>query len=510
MTLALARHAILLLIPLGLAGHPCESCHPREVAAYSHSSMARSLRRPTHEPEGTFTTASGTRFTIRSSSNGTWQRMERDAGAAEYPVAYVIGSGSHAGGYLVHVGDHLFQSPICYYTSRHAYNLCPGYEQVSEPDFTRAVGEECVLCHSGRPQHVPGTKNQYKRPVFLEEGISCERCHGAIEEHLKRPAPGSIINPAKLAPAWRDSICEQCHLAGATQRILNPGKEFDDFRPGQRLEDVFTVYTHAGPQAFKTISHSEQLALSACARNSHGKLWCGTCHHPHGQTAATPQTYNARCRTCHQGELAKSHPTDPNCISCHMIRRPALDGGHTVFTDHRIARRPEADEPASQSEDLKAWREPELALQARNLALSYVNAGISSRSPKEIARGYRMLTEVQRATPNDVDVLKGIGRALLLGGQPLEALKAFEWVLRLTPNSATCEEDVGIAFLQSGQIEKAAAHLERALELDPLLLSAGTALQEVYRRQGNHEKAETLADRMRRTMLNLPKRSADR
>jgi tetratricopeptide (TPR) repeat protein len=190
-----------------------------------------------------------------------------------------------------------------------------------------------------------------------------------------------------------------------------------------------------------------------------------------------------------------------------MTRRPAQDGAHTVFTDHRIMRRPELDELVSQSEELKAWRDPEPALQARNLALAYVNAGISGRSPAEIARGYRMLTEVQRATPDDVAVLKGIGLALLTGGKPIEALKAFEWVLKLTPNSATSEEDVGLALLQSGQIEKAGSYFERALELDPLLLSAGTALQAAYRKQGNEEKADALGDRMRRTMLNLPKKS---
>ena len=433
--------------------------------------------------------------------------MEREGGVAEYRVAYVIGSGSHASGYLIQVGDHLFESPICYYTKRRTYDMAPGYEQVSEPDFTRAVGEECVLCHSGRPQHVPGTKNQYKQPAFLEEGISCERCHGAVEEHLKRPAPGSIINPAKLAPAARDSICEQCHLTGATQRILNPGREFDDFHAGQRLEDVFTVYTRSGARAFKVISHSEQLARSACARNSQGRLWCGTCHDPHLRGAPTSQTYNEHCQMCHQGKLDKSHPADANCISCHMIRRPAQDGGHTVFTDHRIMRQYQPDEPDSQSADLMPWREPEPALRARNLALAYVNAGIAGHSPAEIVRGYRMLTEVQRAAPDDVGVLNGIGRALLAGGQPLEALKAFEWVLRLMPNSATNEEDVGLAFLESGQTEKAASHLRRALELDPLLLSAGTALQEVYRKQGDSDKADALADRMRRAMLNLPEKS---
>jgi hypothetical protein len=433
--------------------------------------------------------------------------MEREGGAAEYQVAYVIGSGSHASGYLIQVHDHLFQSPICYYPRRRTYDMAPGYERASEPDFTRAVGEECLLCHSGRPQHLAGTKNQYKRPVFLEEGISCERCHGATEEHLRRPVPGSIVNPVKLEPAARDSICEQCHLTGVTQRILNPGKQFDDFHPGQRLEDVFTVYTRAGARAFKVISHSEQLALSACARKSDGKLWCGTCHDPHPQAVPTSPTYNAHCRTCHPGELAKSHPADTNCISCHMTRRPAQDGGHTVFTDHRITKRQEPDEPVSQAQDLKAWRDPAPSLQSRNLALAYVNAGISTHAPAEIGRGYSMLTEVQRVAPDDITVLNGIGRALLAGGQPLEALKAFEWVLRLLPDSATSEEDVGLAYLQSGEIEKAASHLERALQLDPLLLSAGTALQEVYRRQGHSEKSDALAERMRRAMLNLPNRS---
>lgn len=505
---ALGKGAFLLLFPLGLAAaNPCQSCHPKEVAAYSHSSMARSLRSPANEPQGRFTSVvSGTRFTIRSDAKGTWQRMERFGGSAEYRVAYVIGSGSHASGYLIQVGDHLFQSPICYYTNRRVYDLAPGFEKTSEPDFTRPVGEECVLCHSGRPQHIAGAANQYKQPTFLEEPISCERCHGPSEEHLKLPVPGSIINPAKLAGAARDSVCEQCHLTGATQRILNPGKDFADFRPGQRLEEVFTVYIRAGARAFKVISHSEQLALSACARNSQGKLWCGTCHDPHPQAAPTAQTYNARCETCHLGKLANSHPAETNCISCHMTRRPAQDGGHTVFTDHRITRRREPDEPVSASEDVTAWREPEPSLQERNLALAYLNAGVYGHSAAQLVRGYRMLTDVQRTAPNDIDVLKGIGRALLLGREPAEAVKAFERVLQLMPNNAASEEDVGVAFLESGQNDNAASHLERAVQLDPLLLSAGTALQVVYRKQGNDDKADALAERMRRTMLNLPKK----
>jgi len=44
------------------------------------------------------------------------------------------------------------------------------------------------------------------------EAITCERCHGPSEKHLADPRAGTIVNPSKLAPAARDSICEQCHL----------------------------------------------------------------------------------------------------------------------------------------------------------------------------------------------------------------------------------------------------------------------------------------------------------
>jgi hypothetical protein len=461
--------------------------------------MARSLRRPAVEPEGAFAAAgSGTRFTIRSGINGTWQRMERAGEVSEYRVAFIIGSGRHAAGSLILIGDHLFQSPVCYYTSRRAYDLAPGYEHIPEPDFTRVVDEECLLCHSGRPLPVPGTSNRYMPPVFAEESISCSRCHGPAGEHLRRPVPGSIVNPAKLELAARDSVCEQCHLAGVS-RIPNPGKTFADFKPGQRLEEVFTVYTRGGAAGFKVISHAEQLARSACARHSPGKLWCGTCHDPHSPEEPSTLTYNSRCQACHRSKLAKTHPADGNCVSCHMPRRPAQDGGHTVFTDHRIVRRPAPEESGAPPETLVAWREPEPALQARNLALAYVNAGISVRSPSQIVRGYRMLTEVQKATPDDVVVLKGIGRALLLGKAPAEALRAFEQVLRLVPDSAAAEEDVGVACLESGQADAAVAHLERAMTLDPLALSAATALEEAYRKQGREEAADSLAKRMRLT-----------
>ena len=59
----------------------------------------------------------------------------------------VIGSGNHACGYVIRLGDNLFQSPIGYYADRHGYDMAPGYEKVENPDFTRPVSQECLLPH---------------------------------------------------------------------------------------------------------------------------------------------------------------------------------------------------------------------------------------------------------------------------------------------------------------------------------------------------------------------------
>ena len=150
------------------------------------------------------------------------------------------------------------------------------------------------------------------------------------------------------------------------------------------------------------------------------------------------------------------------------------------------------DEAAAQPEDLVAWRDPEPALRARNLALAYLNAGVSGRSPTQMVRGYRMLTEVQKSAPGDIGVLKGIGRALLLGKEPLEALKAFERVLRLDPNNAGSEEDVGIACLgvRPGGESRLAFGTGARVGSSPAIGSDGTPA--VYQRQGDNEKAAAL------------------
>ena len=485
----------------------CQFCHAAEVEGYARSAMAHSLRRAGREAEGTVDTADA-KITMHSSASGYWQSLQSAGDETKYRIDYVIGSGNHASGYLLDLGGHLFQSPVAYYKSRGAYDLAPGYENLPNPDFTRPVAEGCLFCHAGTALHISGTSNGYHSPAFSAEAITCERCHGSAEKHLGDPRAGTIVNPAKLEAAARDSICEQCHLLGVG-RVLNPGMKFSDYRPGQPLEAVFTTYVNVSPPGadsakFKVISHVEQLARSTCARSSDGRLWCGTCHDPHNKPLEPVQFYRSKCLSCHTGSLPASHPDrESNCIGCHMPRRDAKDGGHTAFTDHRIQRHPDPESPPlPEANDIAAWREPAPELEKRNLGIAYINAGLQRGSPPFVIRGYRLLTDVQTRFSNDDEFFTSIGSALLLAKQTPEAELAFERAVQLNPNSVMDETNAASAYLQGGDINRAVAHLERAVVLDPLHLPADFPLIELYKQQGNVTKADEISGRLSAAMAN--------
>jgi photosynthetic reaction center cytochrome c subunit len=480
-------------------------CHRAEVEGYERTTMAHSLRRAGQEPSGTVI-ANGSTITMRSASGGYWQTWKNGADKTPYRVDYVVGSGTHASGYLVEIGGHLFQSPVAYYKSRAAYDLAPGFESTKNPDFTRPISEECLLCHSGRALSISGTVNWYRSPPFDSESISCERCHGPVERHLRDPRAGTIVNPAKLEPAARDGVCEQCHLLGAA-RVANPGRKISDFIPGQLLESTFTIFhdviENGAAGDFKVISHVEQLARSVCARNSGGKMWCGTCHNPHDKPAEPVAYYRERCLTCHAQNFPAQaqHPAkDSDCLSCHMPKRDARDGGHSAFTDHRIQRRPEeatrSGVTTALTTNIAAWREGPAEFQKRNLGIAYIDAGIQRRSSPFVVQGYRMLTEVQREFTNDPEFFKTIGQALLLANKTSEAKVALERARQLDPESATTEASLAGPYLQDGNWQAATDHLERALALDPLNLPAASTLLELYAKQGKQSESTSLSEKI--------------
>jgi len=481
----------------------CAACHAEEVNGFARSQMARSMRIAKLEPVG-IVQAQQTTITMHSDKGSSWQTIEDRGGAVTYHVDYVVGSGTHASGYITDIGSHLFQSPVAYYSTRASYGLAPGYENKPDPDFTRPITEGCVFCHSGTFSAVPGTVNQYDSVPFPQLSIGCDRCHGSPVAHLAHPAMGNIVNPKKLAPAARDSICEQCHLIGSA-RVLNPGRRFSDFKAGEVLENTFTIY-HDKPSAgaesvFKVISHSEQLAQSKCSLGSGGKLWCGTCHDPHNEPAMPVAFYRERCLLCHaKTPFIASHPNKASdCIGCHMPKREVQDGGHGVFTDHNIQRRPSVTAPHIDGINLAGiapWRTPPAELAARNLGIGLIETGMDRGSAKDILSGYRTLTEVQEQFPRDSEIYNSLGSALLAGGQYSEAVRAFDLAVRFDPFSSQKETSLGQSYLLLGEQTAGEQHLERAMALDRLNLSAAALLITAYDKSGHPEKSAQLSQRI--------------
>jgi tetratricopeptide (TPR) repeat protein len=381
---------------------------------------------------------------------------------ADYPLAFAIGSGSHAQGYAVAIGGRFFQSPIAAYRQGTSWNVAPGYEGITAPDFNRPITNECLLCHSsGDPQ--------------VREAITCHRCHGDPAAHVRQPSRQTIVNPARLPDAERDSVCEQCHLNGEA-RVTNPGKGFGNFQPGQRLEEAFTVFVYDRPKSgLKVVSHAEQLALSAC-RKADAKLWCGTCHQPHGEAISI----SGRCAQCHPALSGKHPAAAASCESCHMPKRPARDGGHTPFTDHRIQRNSIPQPGAASPTMLRAWRQPVgPALAERNLGLAYVIAGERDGSALFLNRGYELLAAVFPKFSQDVDVLANLGMVLFLKDRRADAEKLLRAALAARPSEPGLWEKLGVILKSAGQKERAALALEKAIALDPARETAYHLLAEM-------------------------------
>lgn len=209
-----------------------------------------------------------------------------------HEIAYTVGASEVGKSYLVAKGDAFFVSPISFYTRISGWDLSPGYDRSLFRGFARPVVELCVDCHTGQPRFVSGRPDHFLQPAFRFLSISCERCHGPGAIHvqqrkagapLKGPIDYSIVNPATMPTEVRDDICAQCHFLGDA-RVLRPGKNYLDFRPGTPLDKtvaIFSVPAKVKANRLFALSQFEQLKLSQCAIASKGRLGCITCHDPH-------------------------------------------------------------------------------------------------------------------------------------------------------------------------------------------------------------------------------------
>jgi Flp pilus assembly protein TadD len=407
-------------------------------------------------------------------------------------VHYELGSGQRGHSYLIDRGGLLFMSPVTWYSEKSRWDLSPGYAR-NNLRFERRVVDACVNCHSGRLSVDREVTNHFHSPPFLEEQIGCERCHGPggkhIDYHRRQPTSNEsdpIVNPERLVPHLRDAVCNQCHLQ-SEERILRYGRTEYDFRPGDSLNDIWTIFardSEPGSSASnKAVSQTLQIMASRCYQKSSGRLGCIACHDPHASPAPEDRVeyYRSKCNSCHgQGAPHCVQPADErrqlsgedSCIDCHMPRLAASDVPHTSQTDHRIPRKPSTTPIIDTRESrltVFAADEADVPEWERQRARGLVMAKFATDEKNGVLakQASTILEAVRQSIPNDIPVLLEIGTCYSLQGRPDLAMAAWREVLELDPENETALERLAILLQERREYHASVPVFDRLLKINP-------------------------------------------
>jgi tetratricopeptide (TPR) repeat protein len=466
----------------------------------------------------------------------------------DVPVRYVIGSGQFVRSYLVELDGFLHESPITWYSARKRWDMSPGYDAPAHWGFERPAEGGCILCHAGRFD----TGGTLHHVTFREQAIGCESCHGPGSLHQERHAstthePGSqdftIVNPARLSRPLQEAVCALCHLNGPAA-VRRRGRQLDDYRPGMPLTDYRIDYRFAADSETMTVvGHFEQLRRSACYQKS-PQLSCLTCHDLHArQRPADPIAYyRQKCLDCHSDLACRLEPAErkkrnaaDNCVACHMPRGDT-EIPHIAFTHHRIGRHAPTGHtapdalvhvpdlaPVEDIDHLEAWEKQ------RGLGLAYLQVSVDPMHA-EYAEVYRrrareQLEAVRAAGLREGDVAAALAetywgqdsegvhlyakeaieagdtspkarvRALFMlastdmqAGYYATAAARFEELVRLR-RFADDWRLLGLCYAQQDQLPRARSALEQALAIRPYRHTTHQALADIYRRQGDAQRA---------------------
>jgi hypothetical protein len=469
----------------------CFACHENIYRSFGKTGMGRSMQPvaeldTSHLPLDSTLNIGSTGRTLRVYRDQTgWHQSETEPNVfvEDHKLEYAVGAGANGFTFLIQRGSYLFQAPLSFYSKTSKWDLSPGYESV-DLGFSRPAPEACITCHSGRPIPVARRNGNYREPPFDELAIGCENCHGpgAAHVHSLGRAPGSIVDPAKLPARVAEDICMNCHQRGDV-RVLQPGKSYSDFRPGQSLVQTLAILKVPAENNAQTgddlLEHDAAMKASRCFRASGGKLSCLTCHDPHVERTGplAVSFYRAKCFTCHTDTSCRlplnmrtaNKPAD-DCIGCHMPKRDIAIISHSALTNHRI--------PASSTSKYTEAPAPDPATglllidppsnqpaAVPDLTLLRAYAELAPRYPAYQDRYLGLLQRLSQTEPNDPFVQAALGHKALTEGRNDEALAHLSHALVLDEPAVYI--DIAKACSNLGRNDDALDYLKRGIDADP-------------------------------------------
>ncbi len=480
----------------------CSECHAAIAKAYDSNPMAHSTEaaltatpREDYEKKISFVSGQGLQFRVERTADAITHHEFRIADDdlvydRSVDVHWTIGSGKRGRSYAFESEGMLFQSPISWYSQRGIWDISPGFAAEMSSRFDRRLLDGCIACHVGRANPQPGVPDRFEHPAILEAAIGCERCHGPGARHVQwrrstEPNEGTdpIVNPSKLPIVERESVCNQCHLPGI-RRVLRFGCTPYDFRPGQRLDETWTVFveeprTKGDESAAPAVSQVEQMRTSRCYQKTSGNLGCVSCHDPHGAVEEQERTahYERRCQTCHetQGcslpiEKRNGSPKGSSCIDCHMPRLMATDIPHTSQTDHRVLRDPKPvpnTRVAPKNSGLLIFDEDSTRVsesdRLRARMLIQLETLKQTRDPETAEECRQQFRRALGKFAKDPEVLLGLGTASLLLNDAVAAETYFLKALAVSPDDEKLVEQLALFYFWKNNRPQARRFLEKTL-----------------------------------------------
>ena len=577
-------------LPDGYAGEKqCAPCHGEIYDTFKKLGMGQSWLAPStariiedYETKNTFQHAkSGFYYKmLRKSGKFIQQRYLLDRSRQptdvhEEEVTYVVGSGNHARSYLRHHPNGVItQLPVTWYSQQKRWDMSPGYDVKDHVDFSRAIPQGCVFCHTAYPRM---NAKQIDDPHYfanpIPEGIGCERCHGpgakhvglALQGETGQPLKQAIYNPGRDTPEAQRTICYQCHMEssvdGLGTRVLKPERDVFSFRPGEPFSNYAVQFSLEAPDSkrLKVVQHAELMEASRCFQASDGGMTCTSCHDPHRKAAATDTSsyYRTRCMQCHEGRTLSKHTRAQlmgDCSRCHMPHGTPANGGHTVFTNHRVGIYPapaaasaprhkrssieplrfrEADTRLSEAEKLffvgtayldsppeELRTRPELARKGIQLLQDYLGkTGSTKVGEQYLSRAETMLGKAHQALNQSDQAVEHYEKSLRLNSHQLlpayslgllyagrgdlsRSAQSFSSALRNFPEHVPSMHGLGALAEAKGASSEALMHFDRAIRLYPSSLASHYRLAQMHLRSQSADKAEAAL----RTCLSLDPR----
>jgi predicted CXXCH cytochrome family protein len=488
----------------------CSGCHREIYEKYERTPMARGSGAAVDGllQGGFLHAASGIRYNVFLRDGKAWMSYDRDAtpGTPNAQVAlhgekqliYFIGSGHRGRTYLYQEKDLWFEAPINYYGKKQLWDMAPNYSATRSMPTALPVDSNCLHCHATAVQTaLAEARNKYDGAPFQQGGIGCAACHGDPSTHLAEQGHGPIVDPAKLTPGRRDSICLQCHLEGDVA-IYRAGTSLAQFRAGDDLADyaVYFVKASAESGGGRASSQYEALLRSACKVASGDKLTCTTCHDPHSSPSAEEHVsyFRNKCLTCHTGPKMATghHPEQKDCAICHMPTREPTDISHEQATDHNIQRRPLTTASALRLRDLDASDEllpvGNVSAGDREFGLAYAQLA-EHGNQKAAEKAFRLLQEAEKGGASDVQLHTQFGFIAQMSSDRTSARKEYEDALKEDPYNATALGNLAVLDAASGRTADAVNLFQRVVDADPSQMAAGLNLAFIECKIGDKKKA---------------------